>query len=311
MTFLHIYDIAAVLCGLLFLATSFFLARQADQYIPKAILTKWYIMEAMILFFLVGYILFLVIIAKKMSFPTDLITSTIFPGGSMFVLLVINVSKITIKNIRESEHQLFDMNQELNQAYESTVEGWGLALELRDEETEGHTQRVTKLTVQLARQFGVPDEELTNIRRGALLHDIGKIAVPDSILMKKGELSRAERKEIEKHSEHAHTILANIDYLKPACDIPYCHHERWDGTGYPRGLRGEEIPLGARIFAVADVWDALIHERRYHPAWSTKKVCDHMKAGSGSHFDPKVIKSFLELELCEDTGQIKEYRDRR
>lgn len=243
--------------------------------------------------------MFLVIIAKQMAFPTDLITSTIFLGGSLFVLLVINVTKITIKRIKEKERQLFEMNKNLNQAYESTVEGWGFALELRDEETEGHTKRVTDLTIKLSKQFGVPEKDIPNIRRGALLHDIGKIAVQDSILMKTGALTEEERKEMEKHPEHALTMLANIDYLKAAIDIPYCHHERWDGTGYPQGLRGEEIPLAARIFAVADVWDALINERRYHQAWSAEKVCDHIKARSGSHFDPKVIKSFLEMTLCQ------------
>jgi len=304
MNILPTYNIIAVILGIIFLAASFLHLKHTDQYIPKSILSFWFIMEVMILFFLGGYLLFLVIITQQITFPVNLVTSTVFLAGSMFVLLMINVTKITIKRIKEREMELREIHKQLNQAYESTIEGWGLALELRDEETEGHTKRVTELTLRLSRQYGVPEEDLVHIRRGALLHDIGKIAVSDRILMKTDALSPEEKQEMRNHPEYARRMLANISYLREAMVIPYCHHERWDGSGYPQGLKGEDIPLAARLFAVADVWDALIYKRRYHKAWSQKRVCDHIKSRSGSHFDPKVVDCFMELALCDETREI-------
>jgi PAS domain S-box-containing protein/putative nucleotidyltransferase with HDIG domain len=156
-------------------------------------------------------------------------------------------------------------NVELQLAYDKTIEGWAYALDLKDEETAGHSQRVTQMTVRLAQRIGVDQRELIHIQRGALLHDIGKMGVPDSVLLKRGPLSDEERKLIEQHTVYAYELLSPIDFLRPAIDIPYCHHERWDGTGYPRGLAGEEIPLAARIFAIVDVYDALTSERPYRP----------------------------------------------
>ena len=184
-------------------------------------------------------------------------------------------------------------NVDLALAYEATIEGWSRALDLRDKETEGHTQRVTELTLQVARGLGVRPEDLAQIRRGALLHDIGKIGVPDSILLKPGPLTDAEWMVMRRHPVVAHEMLAPIAYLRPALDIPYCHHEKWDGTGYPRGLRGDEIPLAARIFAVVDVWDALCSERPYRAAWPTEKVLAHIRAESGKHFDPAAVEAFF------------------
>jgi putative nucleotidyltransferase with HDIG domain len=194
--------------------------------------------------------------------------------------------------------QLSDMHRELNSAYESTIEGWGRALELRDTETNGHTVRVTEMTIKLARKFGLQEEAIGHIRLGALLHDIGKMSISDTILMKKGALTEEEKKQMERHPVYAHQLLSPIEYLRPALDIPYCHHEKWDGTGYPRGLKGEEIPLAARIFAIADVWDALISQRRYHEAWSVEKVCHHIISRSGTHFDPDVVEKFLDMPPC-------------
>lgn len=186
-------------------------------------------------------------------------------------------------------------NEELSQAYDSTIEGWSHALDLRDKETEGHTLRVTELTLELARAFGISDAELVHIRRGALLHDIGKMGVPDRILLKKDKLTDEEWDVMRKHPGFAHEMLLPIGYLRPALDIPYCHHEKWDGTGYPRGLKGTEIPLTARIFAVADVWDALTSDRPYRAAWSREDALAYIKENAGTHFDPQVVKAFADL----------------
>ncbi len=186
-------------------------------------------------------------------------------------------------------------NRELSQAYDLTIEGWSRAMDLRDKETEGHTLRVTEKTLQLARAMGINESELTHIRRGALLHDIGKIGVPDSILLKSDELSGEEWEIMRKHPTYAHEMISSIDYLKPALDIPYSHHEKWDGTGYPRGLKGEQIPLVARIFSVVDVWDALRSDRPYRKAWEKEKVLEHIRSLAGTHFDPAVVDVFLEV----------------
>lgn len=178
-------------------------------------------------------------------------------------------------------------NTQLVRAYDTTLEGWSRALELRDRETEGHTQRVTELTLRLARALGMREEELVHVRRGALLHDIGKLGIPDSILLKPGPLTADESEIMKRHPVYAHDLLASIAYLRPALDIPYCHHERWDGTGYPRGLKGEEIPPAARIFAVADAWDALRSGRPYRPAWTREEALGYIRERSGTSFDPK------------------------
>jgi HD-GYP domain-containing protein (c-di-GMP phosphodiesterase class II) len=185
---------------------------------------------------------------------------------------------------------------ELILAYDTTIEGWARALELRDQETVGHTQRATEMTLRIARAMGLSEEELVHIRRGSLLHDIGKMSIPDSILLKTGPLTDEERAVMRLHPVHAFELLVPIPYLRPAIDIPYCHHERWDGMGYPRGLKGEQIPLAARIFALADTWDALYSDRRYHTAWSEERVREYISSLAGSQFDPKVVDVFLGLE---------------
>jgi len=186
-------------------------------------------------------------------------------------------------------------NVELMLAYDATIEGWSRALDLRDKETEGHTQRVAKASMNLAQAMGVNDAELVHVRRGALLHDIGKMGIPDSILLKPGKLTGEEWAIMYQHPIYAYKMLSPIGYLKPALDVPYCHHEKWDGTGYPRGLKGEQIPLAARIFAVVDVWDALTSERPYRKAWSPAQAFEYIREQSGRHFDPKVVEVFLEL----------------
>jgi HD-GYP domain-containing protein (c-di-GMP phosphodiesterase class II) len=184
-------------------------------------------------------------------------------------------------------------NLELIQAYDATIEGWARALELRDMETEGHSRRVVDMTLELALKMGIEAEHLVHVRHGALLHDIGKMGVPDSILQKTGPLTDEEWEIIHQHPVYAQKWLAPISYLQPALDIPFCHHEKWDGTGYPRGLEGENIPLAARIFAVVDVWDALTSDRPYRPAWSEGRTLEYIKEQAGRYFDPNVVEVFL------------------
>ncbi|MBI5842502.1 MAG: PAS domain S-box protein [Chloroflexi bacterium] len=186
-------------------------------------------------------------------------------------------------------------NIELTMAYDATIEGWSRALDLRDKETEGHTQRVTEMSQRLARAMRIKEAELINMRRGALLHDIGKMGVPDSILLKPGELTDEEWVVMRQHPQFAFDMLSPIAYLHSALDIPYCHHEKWDGSGYPRGLKGEEIPLAARIFAVVDVWDALNSDRPYRPAWPEEKVREYVREQAGKHFDPQVVEAFFQM----------------
>jgi PAS domain S-box-containing protein len=195
-------------------------------------------------------------------------------------------------------------NQELTQAYDTTLEGWARTLELRDRETEGHTRRVTDLTLRLAGRLGISDEELINIYRGVLLHDIGKMGVPDQILRKTGPLTESEWDEMRRHPQLAHDLLSPITYLHGALDIPYCHHEHWDGSGYPRGLHGDQIPLAARIFSVVDIWDALLSDRTYRKAWPRERVLKYIQDISGTILDPRIVETFLTMiaEMESDKG---------
>ncbi len=186
-------------------------------------------------------------------------------------------------------------NTELMIAYDATIAGWSRAMALHDKDSDGHVQRVTDLTLFLAQAMGLPESQLIHIRRGALLHDIGKILIPDHILFKPEPLTEQERQIIEKHPEYAYELLAPIGYLQAALDIPYCHHEKWDGTGYPRRLRGDEIPMAARIFAIADAWDNISSDARDRKAMSRQEALDYLRDRSGRHFDPKVVDAFLEI----------------
>jgi len=201
---------------------------------------------------------------------------------------------IAIENTELFE-SLEHSNLELKFAYDATIEGWSRALDLRDRETEGHTQRVTEMALALAEAIGVSKESMLQIRRGALLHDIGKMGIPDQILFKEGPLDEKEWEIMRKHPVYAYEMLLPIKYLAPALDIPYCHHEFWDGTGYPRGLKGEQIPLAARIFAVADVWDALRSNRPYREVWSKEATRKYILDHSGTQFDPQVVGVFARI----------------
>ena len=211
-----------------------------------------------------------------------------------------------ITALKELERELRELNfdlekrvrlrtQELADAYDITLEGWAKALELRDKETEGHSRRVTETTVAVARAMEIPEEDVDHIRRGAILHDIGKMGIPDDILRKKGPLTEEERKIVMKHPDTAYELLRQIPFLEKALDIPYCFHEKWDGSGYPRRLKEREIPLAARIFAVADVWDALTSDRPYRKAWNKEQVASYLLKEAGKHFDRRVVNKFLDL----------------
>jgi HD-GYP domain-containing protein (c-di-GMP phosphodiesterase class II) len=186
-------------------------------------------------------------------------------------------------------------NFELNLAYNSTLEGWSRALDLRDKETEGHSQRVTELSLRLAKAMSIDEVSLVHLRRGALLHDIGKLGVPDRILQKPGPLTEDEWAVMHQHPTYAYNLLSPITYLRPAIDIPYCHHEKWDGSGYPRGLKGEEIPLSARIFAIVDVWDSLTSDRPYRAKWTRDEARAYIQEQAGKHFDPHIVDAFLTI----------------
>ncbi len=190
---------------------------------------------------------------------------------------------------------LHQSQKELLTAYDNTLEGWAKALELRDKETEGHSERVMELTIQLAAEMGFHGDVLANIRRGALLHDIGKMGIPDAILHKKGRLTEEEMIIVQDHPKFAYDMLKEIDYLQAALEIPFCHHEKWDGTGYPRGLKGEEIPIAARIFAIVDVWDAMTHDRPYRKAIPREEVISYLTNQSGRYFDPNIVDVFIRI----------------
>jgi HD-GYP domain-containing protein (c-di-GMP phosphodiesterase class II) len=216
------------------------------------------------------------------------------PDWLNFLQTLAGQAAIAIDNVQMFRN-LQRSNQELILAYDTTLAGWGRALELRDKETQGHTDRVVELTLELARRMGVEGEELTHIMRGTLLHDIGKMGIPDHILHKPGPLSEEEWVIMRQHPQYAYDLMNPIPYLRQSLDIPYAHHERWDGSGYPRGLKGEEIPLAARIFAVVDIWDALLYERVYRDAWPEDKVIEYLKNTAGIELDPAIVEKFLEL----------------
>jgi PAS domain S-box-containing protein len=229
---------------------------------------------------------------EKLTFGCiDLISYTNQVNWSDSDVMHMKIIGDSIANLLERKRA----EQNLAEAYDTTLEGWAKALELRDKETEGHSRRVTEATLTVARAMDFTDEELNQIRRGSILHDIGKMGIPDDILRKNGPLTEAERLIVKKHPTTAYELLKPISYLEKALDIPYCHHEKWDGSGYPRGLKGEEIPLAARIFAVVDVWDALSSDRSYRNAWPREEVAGYLVAESGKHFDPQIIDVFLQL----------------
>ncbi len=210
-------------------------------------------------------------------------------------ILEIHAASRDITERKKAERALQDAHDHLREAYERTIEGWVRALDLRDRETEGHTKRVTELTLIVAATLGFSDEELSHIRRGALLHDMGKMAIPDEILQKPGPLNLVEWEKMRRHPIYAYEMLSPISYLHRALDIPFYHHERWDGSGYPHGLKGEDIPLVARLFAIVDVWDALSTDRPYRKKMPRAEVVSYLCDNSGKLFDPRLVDVFMSV----------------
>ncbi len=194
-------------------------------------------------------------------------------------------------------------NQDLLEAYDATIRGWARALDLRNSEAGDHTRRLVTMTLNLADRLGIPMDQWEHIRRGVILHDIGKMAVPDEILLKPGPLTPAEWEVMRRHPTYAHDWMSHIPFLQPAMEIPYGHHERWDGSGYPLGLQAEAIPLPARIFAVVDVWDALTHDRVYHTAWARHEALTYLETNAGKLFDPRVVAAFMAYLQEEEQNQ--------
>lgn len=236
---------------------------------------------------------------KGIKVGADDFLSKPFDGLELLARVQTIVRLNRYRRIVEQKRELERLHSELLSSYEKTIEGWADALDLRDKETEGHTQRVMNKSLEFARAAGVGEgKELEDIRIGALLHDVGKLGVPDAVLLKPGKLSEEEWAVMRKHPQYAYEWLSPISFLKEAVLIPYCHHERWDGKGYPRGLKGEEIPFGARLFSIVDVWDALGSDRPYRKALLPQEVLAYLREGAGSQFDPKLVELFLTLEVA-------------
>lgn len=209
-------------------------------------------------------------------------------AAAAFIWVVVGNLEKHLERVKESE-------AELRKTYDLTLGAWAKVLEYRDKETEGHSRRLVELSARLAQALGLSAEEIGHLRRGALLHDIGKLAIPDEILLKPGELNDAERKMMEQHPAYAKQMLSQVNFLQPSVEVAYSHHERWDGLGYPEGLKGEEIPLSARIFAIVDQWDALTSDRPYRKAWTREKVITYLRENAGKIYDPEIVNVFLTI----------------
>jgi putative nucleotidyltransferase with HDIG domain len=220
------------------------------------------------------------------------------------ILLVVaaTVTWVVARNIDSNLERVKKSESELRTNYDLTLEAWAKVLEYRDKETEGHSRRLVELSTQLARALKVSEEEIVYLRRGALLHDIGKLAVPDHILLKPGALDEEERKLLQQHPVYAKQMLSQVSFLQRSIDVAYSHHERWDGKGYPDGLKGEQIPLSARIFTVVDQWDALRSDRPYRKAWPAEKVIAYFRENAGTIFDPHILGVFLEIVSRNEAG---------
>lgn len=272
----------------------------AENFLVRLSESTWFkilffVVTALVLVILLGYF-----IAEQISRPIlDLNQAAGKVSKGDLTVQVSPKSNDEIANLtQEFNHMVASLQQsklDLVTAYDKTLEGWAKALELRDGETMGHSLRVTEMTVELSKRMGVAEDQLVHIQRGALIHDIGKMAIPDNILLKPGSLTYEEWKIMQKHPTYAVEMLGEIPFLWPALSIPASHHEKWDGTGYPRGLKTHQIPLPARIFAVVDVWDALCSDRPYRSALSAEDALFTIQSKSGSHFDPKVVDAFLAM----------------
>lgn len=232
---------------------------------------------------------------SRIAHTQRIITTGVFGGFAILYLALFSLVYGASRRLTAQAAENAQLIKDVTLAYDQTIEGWSSALDLRDKETEGHSKRVTDLSVEVAEAMGISGRELSDIRRGALLHDIGKMGVADSILLKPGPLDEAEWEIMRRHPGYAKHMLEGVEFLDRALEIPYSHHEHWDGTGYPEGLRGEAIPLSARIFAVADVWDALSQDRPYRSGWPAERVLEELLALSGIQFDPTVVPVVLRV----------------
>jgi len=230
------------------------------------------------------------LIASSLSSP-EAITAAQNVKGWLFILITAAMLYLLVQGHFQA---LKSKHRQLVESYDQTIRGWIEVMDLRHHETRNHTERVTRMTVSFARLAGVAPDRLETIARGATLHDIGKIGIPDSILIKPGKLDSDEWHLMKTHPDVGRRLLEKISFLKPCIDIPWCHHEKWDGSGYPRGLRGKAIPLPARLFAIVDVWDALTHKRVYKDAWPEPDVLAHIRNQSGLHFDPELVEIFID-----------------
>jgi HAMP domain-containing protein len=273
--------------------------------IPKNLLVQASTLVRTQLVVFVGLMMLLVIlmggmIANRITHPLlELVKASKDVAGGNLAVTVKPQANDEVAVLTENFNRMITSIQQSQadqvNAYNTTLEGWSKATGLRDNETETHMQRVTDITIQLAKKMGLDGENLNEIYRGALLHDIGKIAIPDAILKKPGQLTPDEWKQMRKHPQYAYQLLKSIEYLRPSLSIPYCHHEKWDGSGYPQGLKGEEIPLMARIFAIVDVWDAMTSDRIYRDALSEEATFKYICEARGTHFDPRVVDAFLAM----------------
>lgn len=223
-------------------------------------------------------------------FPAEVAFGSFYSGANPTAQIVIH----DISDYKLSEEHSLKTHMELEMSYTATLNGWSRALELRDRETQGHSQRVTDKSVEIALRIGISLEKIIHVRHGALLHDIGKMAIPDAILFKPGPLTTYERHVMEQHPSYAYNLLSSIKYLQPALTIPYSHHEKWNGTGYPQGLKAENIPVEARIFSIIDVWDALTSDRPYRSAWPDEKAREYIWENRSIQFDPDLVNIFLD-----------------
>lgn len=216
----------------------------------------------------------------------------IIPMGTL-LLAAAAIIWVIVDNIDKNLQRARESEAELRKNYDLTLEAWAKVMEYRDRETEGHSRRLVELSTRLAQALGCNENQITQLRRGALLHDIGKLAIPDEILLKPSGLTEEEKRIIQRHPVYARQMLSDIPFLQPAISVAYSHHEWWDGRGYPEGLKGEDIPFLARIFAVVDTWDALRSDRVYRPAWTKQEVMTYLKENAGTKYDPHIVETFL------------------
>jgi|GEM_PF-1353341 HD-GYP domain-containing protein (c-di-GMP phosphodiesterase class II) len=234
------------------------------------------------------------LLRSKLELSNEALSKVNKAQGMDIVAAAQEVSKL-YELSREELTERKRIEEELRTAYDETLKGWSLALNLRDVNTDKHSRRVVDLTVKLARKFRISEKELVHVRRGAILHDIGKMGIPDNILLKEGPLTDEEWKVMKLHPTMAFEMLSDIPFLKPSMDIPYNHHERWDGDGYPRGLEKTEIPIAARIFSIIDIFDALTSDRIYRTAWKSEEALAYIKKETGTRFDPEIVQAFLDM----------------